>query len=72
MNIRIGARHLPTVQYVVKKNGKLRMCLDPRKLKRALKRCFSRIPAVEEITPSFVGSVYLLNLMQKLGIGVFN
>ena len=54
-----------SLTYVVKKNGKLRMCFDPRKLNSALKRCPSRIPTVEETTPSFVGSVYFTKFDAK-------
>ena len=56
-----------SMTYVTKKDGSLRMCLDPQKLNQALKRCPHKIPTVEEITPAFAGAKYFTKLDAKAG-----
>ena len=42
-----------SITYAIKKDGSLRVCLDPQKLNQALKRCPHKNTTVEEITPAF-------------------
>ena len=46
----------------IKPNGSLRVCLDPRQLNKALKRCPYKILTVEEITHKFHGARYFSKL----------
>lgn len=39
-----------------KSNGKLRICLDPRDLNKAIKREYYQLPAIEEITTRLAGA----------------
>ena len=39
-----------------RKNGKLRVCLDPKDLNKVIKRCHHKTPTLEEITHKFAGS----------------
>ena len=39
-----------------KENGRLRLCLDPRDLNKAIKREHHLIPTLEEITPKLAGA----------------
>lgn len=56
-----------SLAYAVKKNGDLRMCLDPHKLNKALKRCPHNIPTVEEITPALCKAKFFTKLDAKAG-----
>ena len=51
----------------VKKDGSLRVCLDPRRLNQSLKRCPHKIPTLEEITPAFAKAKYFSKLDAKAG-----
>ena len=42
--------------YSTKKDGSLRICLDPQKLSSSLKRCPHKIQTVEEVTPKFANA----------------
>ena len=50
---------------VVKKDGSIRICLDPRRLNDALKRCPHKIPTLEEIQPIFAGAQFFSKLERK-------
>ena len=50
-----------------RKNGKLRVCLDPKDLNKAIKRCHHKTPTLEEITHKFAGSRYFSKLDAKNG-----
>ncbi len=56
-----------SLTYAAKKDGSLRICLDPQKLNQALKRCPHKIPTVEEITPAFTKAKYFTKLDAKAG-----
>lgn len=48
-------------------NGKLRICLDPKDLNKAIRRCHHRAPTVEEITHKLTGAKYFSKLDAKNG-----
>jgi len=50
-----------------KANGKLRICLDPKDLNKAIKRCHHKTPTVEEITYNLAGAKYFSKLDAKNG-----
>ena len=52
---------------VIKKDGSIRICLDPRRLNDALKRCPHKVPTLEEIQPIFAGAQYFSKLDAKAG-----
>ena len=45
-----------SLTYSWKANGKLRVCLDPRDVNKAIKRDHYKIPTIEEITHQLAGS----------------
>ena len=51
----------------IKKDGSLRVCLDPRKLNEALKRCPHKMSTIEEISHKFHGARYFSKLDAKAG-----
>ena len=51
----------------VKKDGSLRLCLDPKRLNNALKRCPHKIPTLEELNPAFNGAKFFSKLDAKSG-----
>ena len=51
----------------VKKDGSLRLCLDPKRLNNALKRCPHKIPTLEELNPAFSGAKFFSKLDAKSG-----
>ena len=53
--------------YSTKKNGSIRVCLDPKHLNDAIKRCPHKIPTLEEINPRFVGAKVFSKLDAKAG-----
>ena len=53
--------------YSTKKDGSIRVCLDPRHLNNAIKRCPHKIPTLEEINPKFVGAKIFSKLDAKAG-----
>ena len=50
-----------------KKDGSLRICLDPQKLNQNLKRCPHKIPTLEEINPTMAGAKVFSKLDAKAG-----
>ena len=50
-----------------KKDGSLRICLDPKDLNRAIKRCHHKTPTLEEITHKFTGAKHFSKLDAKNG-----
>ncbi len=56
-----------SLTYVTKKNGSLRICLDPFHLNQALKRCPTKIPTLEEINPEFAKAKFFSKLDAKAG-----
>ena len=56
-----------SITYAIKKDGNLGICLDPRKLNDALKRCPHPTPTVEETNPSFCKAKYFTKLDAKAG-----
>ena len=56
-----------SLTYALKADGSLRVCLDPQKLNKALKRCPYKIPTIEEITPKFAKAKYFSKLDAKAG-----
>lgn len=50
-----------------KKDGSLRICLDPQKLNSSLKRCPHKIPTVEELNPKFANTKLFSKLDAKAG-----
>ena len=52
---------------VVKKNGQLRVCLDPRDLNRAVKREHYQLPSRDEITAQFAGAKHFSKLDASSG-----
>ena len=51
----------------LKKDGSLRICLDPRKLNQSLKRCPHKVPTLEELNPAFSQAKYFSKLDAKAG-----
>ena len=47
---------VPSLAYSWKANGKLRVCLDPRDVNKAIKRDHYKMPTIEEITHQLAGS----------------
>ena len=56
-----------SLTYVTKKDDSLRVCLDPKKLNKSLKRCPHQIPTVEEINPAFAKAKFFTKLDAKAG-----
>ena len=52
---------------VVKKDGSIRLCLDPKRLNDAMKRCPHKTPTLEEINPTFAGAQFFSKLDAKAG-----
>ena len=50
-----------------KANGRLRICLDPKELNQAIKRCHHKSPTVEEITHQLHGAQYFSKMDAKNG-----
>ena len=48
----------------VKRNGKLRICIDPRDLNKTLLREHYQLPAQQEITSRLVGAKYFSTFWQ--------
>ena len=55
-----------------KENGRLRLCLDPKDLNKAIKREHHPIPTLEEITPRFSGASFLASSTLAMAIGMSN
>ena len=56
-----------SITTVLKKDGSLRVCLDPRRLNQNLKRCPHKIPTLEELNPTFSGAKHFSKLDAKSG-----
>lgn len=50
-----------------KSNGKLRICLDPRDLNKAIKREYYQLPTIEEITTRLAGATIFSKLDANSG-----
>ena len=50
-----------------KRDGSLRICLDPKKLNESIKRCPHKTPTLEEINPALIGAKYFSKLDAKAG-----
>lgn len=50
-----------------KHNGKLRVCLDPKNLNKAIKRCHYKTPTVEELTYQLADAKYFSKMDAKNG-----
>ena len=51
----------------VKKDGSIRVCLDPKRLNESLKRCPHKMQTLEEINPSFANGKFFTKLDAKSG-----
>ena len=58
---------LSSFAYSVKKDGSLRICINPQKLDQALKQCPHKVPTLEELNPQFAGSTVFSKLDAKEG-----
>ena len=56
-----------SMAYAKKKDGSLRICLDPKLLNQALKRPHHHIPTLEELNHKFTGARYFSKLDAKAG-----
>jgi len=56
-----------SITTTVKKNGDIRVCLDPKRHNQSLKRCPHKIPTVEELNPEFANAKYFSKLDAKAG-----
>lgn len=56
-----------SLAYSRRGNGLLRICLDPKDLNKAIKRCHHRTPTLEEITHKLFGARYYSKLDAKNG-----
>lgn len=56
-----------SLTYVTKKDGSLRICLNPQKLNASLRRCPHKIPTVEELNPEFAKAKIFSKLDAKAG-----
>lgn len=56
-----------SMAFSTKKDGSLRICIDPQKLNASLKRCPHKIPTVEELNPQFAKAKVFSKLDAKAG-----
>ena len=56
-----------SLAYTTKRDGSLRICLDPQKLNKALRRCPHQIPTLEELNPMFTNAKVFTKLDAKAG-----
>ena len=56
-----------SLTYSRKSSGQLRICLDPKDLNKAIKRCHHRTPTLEEITHELSGAKHFSKLNAKNG-----
>ena len=56
-----------SLAFSTKSDGSIRICLDPAKLNRSLKRCPHKIPTLEELNHRFSGAKYFSKLDAKAG-----
>jgi len=56
-----------SLTFTTKKDGSIRICLDPKRLNDSLKRCPHKIPTVEELNPEFAHATVFSKLDAKAG-----
>ena len=56
-----------SLTYSRKANGQLRICLDPKDLNQAIRRCHTKAPTLEELTHSFTGAMFFSKMDAKNG-----
>ena len=56
-----------SLAFSTKKDGSMRICLDPQRLNNSLKRCPHKIPTVEELNPQFAKAKVFSKLDAKAG-----
>ena len=56
-----------SVDYSTKKDGSIRVCIDPQRLNAALRRCPHKIPTLEEINPELAKAKRFSKLDAKAG-----
>ena len=56
-----------SIVYIRKKNGKLRLCLDPKDLNRAIMRCHYKTPTMEKLAHKLSGAQHFSKLDAKNG-----
>ncbi|XP_014663369.1 PREDICTED: uncharacterized protein K02A2.6-like [Priapulus caudatus] len=56
-----------SITTAIKKDGSIRVCLDPKRLNKNLKRCPHKIQTLEEVNPEFVNGKYFTKLDAKSG-----
>ena len=59
-----------SLAYSWKSNGQMRICLDPKDLNKAIKRCHHRVLTLEEINHQIASQNGLVSSMQKMDIGL--
>ena len=57
---------------VRRKNGKLRLCLDPKPLNKALKRSHYLLPVIDDFLPDFTKAMCSVYVMLPIGFGTLN
>ena len=58
-----------SLAFTTKKDGSMRICLDPQRLNNSLKKCLHIIPTVEELNPQFVKAKVFSKLDAKAVTG---
>ena len=58
---------ISSIVYVRKSNGKLRLCLDPKDLNKAIMRCHYKTPTMEELSHKLSGAKFFSKLDAKNG-----
>ena len=56
-----------SLAFSTKKDGSLRICIDPKKLNQSLKRCPHKIPTLEELNTEFADALVFSKLNAKAG-----
>jgi transposase InsO family protein len=56
-----------SITTAIKKDGSIRVCLDPKRLNNEIKRCPHKIPTLEELSPAFAHAKYFSKLDAKSG-----
>ncbi|XP_033126376.1 uncharacterized protein LOC117124300 [Anneissia japonica] len=56
-----------SITSVLKKDGSIRICIDPKQLNQNLKRCPHKLPTLEELNPAFSQAKYFSKLDAKAG-----
>ena len=58
---------LSSLTYTTKKNGDIRICLDPRSLNKAIKREHCKLPSRKKIMAEFAGAKFFSKLDASIG-----